>query len=146
MCYCQFIFLCLLVFVLCVKMLLCWGHIYLQFLCLPIGFSSLSLCSVLPYLLKHSYLRVYFAWYEDCYFIFLLIFMCMVSVFYPLTFSLYVSLGLKCVYFRQHLWGYCFCMHSASLCLSVGTFDSFTFNIIIDIYFYYHFLVWGLFL
>ena len=31
--------------------LLCWVHRYLQLLCLPLGLSPWSLCSVLPYLL-----------------------------------------------------------------------------------------------
>ena len=39
------------VFVLCIEVLLCWVHRYLQLLCLPLGLSPLSLCSVLPYLL-----------------------------------------------------------------------------------------------
>ena len=148
MCYCWFLFLCLLVFVLCVKMHLCWGHRHLQLLCLPVGFSPWSLCSVLPYLLKHSYFRVYFVWYEDCYSMFVLIFICMVYVFHPLTFSLYVSLGLKSVYFRQYLCGYCFCMHLDSLYLLVGTFDSFTSKVIINIYVLIaiFLIVWGLFL
>ena len=54
--------------------------------------------------------------------------------FHPLTFSLYVSSGLKWVSCRQHIYGYCFCIHSASLCLLVGTFNPFTFKVIIDIY------------
>ena len=40
----------LLVFVLCIEVLLCWVHKYLQLLCL-LGFISWSLCSVLLYLL-----------------------------------------------------------------------------------------------
>ena len=51
--------------------------------------------------------------------------------FNPLTFSLYVSLGLKSVSCRQHNYGSCFCIHSASLCVLVGPF---IFKIIIDIY------------
>ena len=39
--------------------------------------------------------------------------------FHPLTFSLYVSLGLKWVSCRQYIYGSCFCIHSASLCLLV---------------------------
>ena len=35
--YCQFFLLCLLVFVLCIEVLLCWVHRYLQLLCLPLG-------------------------------------------------------------------------------------------------------------
>ena len=54
--------------------------------------------------------------------------------FHPLTFSLYVSLGLKWVSCRQHIYGFCFRIHSASLCLLVGAFNPFTFKVIIDIY------------
>ena len=43
--------------------------------------------------------------------------------FHPITFSLYVSLGLKWVTCRQHIYGYCCCIHSASLCLLVGVFN-----------------------
>ena len=39
--------------------------------------------------------------------------------FHPLTFSLYVSLGLKWVSCRQHIYGSCFYIHSAHL-LSFG--------------------------
>ena len=50
------------------------------------------------------------------------------------TFSLYVSLGLKWVSCRQHIYGSCFCIHSASLYLLVGAFNPFTFKVIIDMY------------
>ena len=43
--------------------------------------------------------------------------------FYPLTFSLYVSLGIKWVSCRQHIYWFSFCIHSASKCLLVGTFN-----------------------
>ena len=56
--------------------------------------------------------------------------------FHPLTFSLYVSLGLKQVSCKQHVYGSCFCIPSASLCLLVGAFNQFTFKVIIDIYIY----------
>ena len=55
-------------------------------------------------------------------------------IFHPLTFGLYVSLGLKWVSCRQHIYGFCFCIHSASLCLLVGSFNPFTLNVIIDMY------------
>ena len=51
-----------------------------------------------------------------------------------LTFSLHVSLGLKWVSCRQHIYGSFFYIHSASLCLLVGAFSPFTFKVIIDIY------------
>ena len=45
-----------------------------------------------------------------------------------------VSLGLKWVSCRQHMYVSSFCIHSASLCLLVGAFNPFTFKVIIDIY------------
>ena len=54
--------------------------------------------------------------------------------FNPLTFSLFVSLSLNWVSCKQHIYGSYFCIHSANLCLLVGTFKPFTFKVIIDIY------------
>ena len=54
--------------------------------------------------------------------------------FHPLTYSLYASWGLKCVSYKQHIYGSCFCIHSASLCLLAGAFNPFTFKVIIHIY------------
>ena len=54
--------------------------------------------------------------------------------FHLLTFSLYVSLSLKWASCRQHIYGSCFCIHSASLCLLAGSFNPLTFKVIIDIY------------
>ena len=54
--------------------------------------------------------------------------------FHPLTFSLYVSLSLKWVFCRQNIYGSSFYIHSASLCLLVVAFNSFTFKVIIFIY------------
>ena len=67
--------------------------------------------------------------------------------FHPLTFSLYVSLGLKWASCRQYIYGSCFCIHSASLCLLVGAFNPFTFKIIINIYIPVDIflIVWGCF-
>ena len=48
--------------------------------------------------------------------------------FHPVTFGLYVSLGLKWVSYIQHIYRSCFCIHSASLCLFVGAFNPFTVN------------------
>ena len=42
-----------------------------------------------------------------------------------------MSLGLKWVSCRQQVYGSCFCIHSASLCLLVGVFNPFTFKEII---------------
>ena len=41
---------------------------------------------------------------------------------------------MKWVSCSQHIYGSCFCIHSASLCLLVGAFNPFTFKVIIDIY------------
>ena len=49
-------------------------------------------------------------------------------------FSLHVSLGLHWVSCRQHIYSSCFCTHSASLCLLVAVFNSFTFKVIIYMY------------
>ena len=54
--------------------------------------------------------------------------------FHHLTFSPYVSLGLKWVSCRQLIYGSCFCFYSASLFLLIGAFDPFTFKVITDIY------------
>ena len=56
------------------------------------------------------------------------------AFFHPLTFSIYVSLDLKWVSCRQHIYGSCFCIHSASLCLLVITFNPFKCKVIIDTY------------
>ena len=45
-----------------------------------------------------------------------------------------MSLELKWVSCRQHIYGSCFCIHSASLCLLVGAFSPLTFKVIIDMY------------
>ena len=66
--------------------------------------------------------------------LFLMIFVCMEIFFYPLTSSLYVSLYLKWVSCRQHIYGSCFCVHSDSPCPLVAAFNPFTFKVIIDIY------------
>ena len=65
--------------------------------------------------------------------------------FHPLTFSLYMSLGLMRVYCRQHIYRSWFCIHSASLL--VGAFNPFTFKVIIDIYvpIAIFLIVWGWF-
>ena len=67
--------------------------------------------------------------------------------FHPLTFSLYVSWGLKWVSCRQHIYGSCFLIYSASLCLLVGAFNPLTFIVIIDIYvpIAIFLIVWGWF-
>ena len=67
--------------------------------------------------------------------------------FHPLTFILYVSLGLKWVSCRQHIYQSCFCIYSASLYLLVEAVNPFTFKVIIDIYvsIAIFLIVWGWF-
>ena len=89
--------------------------------------SSLSLVIVFILMLILSDMRITtpaFFWFPFAWNIF----------FHFLTFSLYVSLSLKWVSCRQHIYGSCFCIHSDSLCLLVGTVNPFTFKVIIDIY------------
>ena len=74
------------------------------------------------------------------------------TFFHLITFSLYVSLSLKLVSCRQHIYGCCFCIHLASLCVLVGTFNhlhlrllliSMTplpFTLLFWVHFYKHFL------
>ena len=50
------------------------------------------------------------------------------------TFILPVPLGLGWVSYRQHIYGFCFCIHSSSLYLLVRAFNLFIFKVIIDIY------------
>ena len=128
LCYCQFLLLCLLVFVLCIEVLLSWMHRYLQLLCLPLGLTLDHY--VAPFLIScnHLHFKVYFVWYEDCYSNFLLLPICMEYIFPSSHFqSLCVLSSEVGFYFRQHLYGSCFCIHSASLCLLAGAFNPFTF-------------------
>ena len=93
------------------------------------------------------YFRVYFLWYEVATLAFFCFPFAWNIFFHPLTFSLYVSLGLKWVSCRQHIHGSYSCIHSASLCLLVGEFNPFTFKVIIDIYvpIAIFLIVWGWF-
>ena len=54
--------------------------------------------------------------------------------FWTLTFSLYMSRGLRWVSCRQHIYGSCFCIHSGNLYLLVGGFSPLAFKIIIYMY------------
>ena len=78
---------------------------YVFFLDWPLDYyvvSCLISCNLL-------YFKVEFVWYEDCYSRFLLLPICMEYIFCPLTFSLYVSWGLKWVSCRQHIyWSFFF--------------------------------------
>ena len=56
-------------------------------------------------------------------------------LFHPFTFRLYISLGLKWVSYKHHIYGSYFSIHSASVCLLIGVFNPFTFKVIMDMYF-----------
>ena len=83
LCYCPFLLLCLLLFVLCIAVLLCWVHRYLQLLCFPLGLILWSLCVSFLISCNLVYFKVYFVWYEDCYSSFLLFPICMEHIFSP---------------------------------------------------------------
>ena len=109
-----------------------WVHRYLHLLCLPLGLTPYHY--LVSFLIScNLYFKVFF-WSDMR--IATIAFFCFLFAwnifFHPLSFSLYVSLGLKWVSCRQHKYGSCFCIHSASLCLFVGAFNLFTFKVIID--------------
>lgn len=56
------------------------------------------------------------------------------SFFYPFIFSWCVSLNLKWVSSRLHIYGSCFCIYTATLCLLTREFSQFTLKVIIDMY------------
>ena len=62
------------------------------------------------------------------------------TFFNPLTFSSYVSLDLNWFSYRQHMYGSCFLIHWASLCLLIGAFNPFTFKVIQCVCSYCHFI------
>ena len=108
--------------------------IYIVTLIYILGLILWSLCNVLPCLIIFFILRSILSdmciatpsvfWFLFAWNIF----------FHPLTFNLYVSLEMKWVSQRQHIYGSCFCILSASLCLSVGVFIPLTFKVIVDMY------------
>ena len=53
---------------------------------------------------------------------------------HPFTLSFYLSLELRCVSWRQNMVGFCFIIHSATLCIFIGEFSPFTFGVIIEIW------------
>ena len=121
-----------------IEVLLCWVHKYLQLLCLLVGLISWSFCIVLLYLLNILYFRVYFVWFENCYFNFLLISICMDYLFLSSHFqSVCISrseldLLCVCVYMTLFCEWTLFCVHSANLCLLVEEFNQFSFKVIFD--------------
>ena len=100
-----------LVFALCIEVLLCWVHRHLRLLCLLLGLIPWSLYSVLLclifFILKSILYEIRIAtpaffWFPFSWNIFS----------HPFTFSLFVSLGLKWVSYRHHIYGSCLCTHS----------------------------------
>ena len=108
---CPYLPLCLLMFALCMYVLLCWVHRYLQVLYPLAGSIPLFLCDVLLYLLLQSFFKVYFVYYYPS---FLKISIFMGYLFLSLHFTLCFSLDLRSVSCRQHIYGsfFFFLMHS----------------------------------
>ena len=110
-------------------------HRYLQLLCVPLGLTPLiimqcpSLFRAIFFILRSILSDMRIATPP---------FFCLPFTwnifFHPLGFSVYVFVGLKWISYRQHIYGSCFCIHSASLCLLVGAFSPFTFKVIIFTY------------
>ena len=65
----NFFLLCLLIFALHIKVILCWAHKYLWILYSLLGLTPLSLCIALLclFFFYSLYFKVYFVWYEWCY-------------------------------------------------------------------------------
>ena len=136
-CFCQLLPLCLLTFALSIEVLLYWVHIFTT-VCL-LGLISWSLWNCFFVSCSSPHFKVYLS--DRCIAIpaFFLFPFAQNNFFHPLNFSLHVSLGLKWVSCKQHIYGVCFCIHSASLCLLVRTFGPFTFKVIINMQVLLHF-------
>ena len=146
MCYCQFLLLCLLVFVLCTEVLLCWVHRYSQLYVFLLDWSLDHY--IVSFLIScNLYFKVYFVWYEYCYSSFLFLSIGMKYIFPSSYFPSNVSLGQKSVSYRQHIYGSCYSIHSASLFVLVGAFNPFTFEVIFDMFvsITIFLIVWGWF-
>jgi len=133
LCWCQFPLLC--------------QYLFYVLRCSYVGFINIYSCYVFfsDWSLDHYvvsffiscdilYFKVYFVWNEDCHSSFVWFPFAWKMFFHPFTFSLSVSLGLKLISCRQHIYGSCFCIHSDNLCLLVGAINPFTCKLIIDIY------------
>ena len=87
------------------------------------------------------YFKIYFVWLKCCYLTFFWLLFAWNIFFHPLTFSLHVSLDLKCVSYRQHIYWSYFCISLALLCLLIGVLSLFTLKVITDIHVLYcHFV------
>ena len=81
------------------------------------------------------YFKVYFFYYKDS---FPLLCICMEYIFPSSHFQSILCLkvwsGCLQTLYKQYIYGSCFCIRSASLCLLDRAFNPFTFKVIIDIY------------
>ena len=77
------------------------------------------------------WLKVYFVWNKYSYPCPLLVSIVMKIFFLPFTLNLCMSLKLKWIPCRQHIFGSCFLIHSTTLHLLIGEFNLFTFKVII---------------
>lgn len=88
---------------------------------------SLALFFALKSILSDSNISILaffeFSWYA---------FLFMVYIFHPFTFNLLVLLYLTCISCGQHIVGLYLFILCANLCLLIGEFRSFIFNITID--------------
>ena len=73
LCYCRFPLLLLLAFALCIEVLLCWVHKYLQLFYLLLGLILIYYVVSFFVSCNSLYFKVYFVWCEYCYSSFLLI-------------------------------------------------------------------------
>jgi len=80
------------------------------------------------------YFKVYFFWDESWYSNFLLISICMEYLFPPPHFQSVCVPGSEIGSYKQHIYRFCFCIHSGSLCLLVGAFNLLIFKVVINMY------------
>ena len=78
--------------------------------------------------------KLFFVWHKYYYPDFLLISIYIKHLFPFPNFQFGVFLDPKWVSFSQHIYGSCFCIHSATLCLLIGAFSPFAFTVITDMY------------
>ena len=97
-------------------------------------FPLKSLCNVLLSVLLQPWFKSLFCHIQVVLPSFFFFSICMKYHFHPFTFSLCLSFDLRWVSWRQHVYGSCLLIHSATICLLVGAFKSFTLKVIIDRY------------
>ena len=86
LCWCQYLSWSLPRFFLCIWVLLCWVHIYLQCLCLLGGFFFWVYKVTFLVSLYGPFFEVYFVWYEYCYACFFSLSICLEYLFLALHF------------------------------------------------------------